>query len=73
MVSLDSDNGMLRNSHGQLALRDVVQFVAFKNYAKKDGQMYAECAQALTQEVLSEVPKQFIEYMKINNIKPDNK
>jgi hypothetical protein len=32
MKQLDSDDALLRNSRGEQALRDVVQFVKFKKY-----------------------------------------
>jgi len=32
MKQLDSDDALLRNSRGEMALRDVVQFVKFKKY-----------------------------------------
>lgn len=32
MKQLDSDDALLRNSRGEQAIRDVVQFVKFKKY-----------------------------------------
>lgn len=58
MICLDSDNYMLEDSHGKKAVRDIVQFVVF-NEAMKKGD--------LAEQVLHEVPNQFIGYMKMSN------
>jgi hypothetical protein len=50
MVELDSDDSLLRNSQGKPALRDIVQFVEFREFAKKGIELLAE-------EVLREVPE----------------
>ena len=62
MEKLDCDDGYLRNSAGQKASRDIVQFVEFRNY-KSDLSILAE-------EVLREVPNQLVSYMIANNIQP---
>ena len=36
MVELDGDNQILRNSRGEPALRDIVQFVEFKDFNPQD-------------------------------------
>ena len=64
MKQLDSDDAMLVDSRGQLAVRDIVQFVKFKKYAKQGGQKLAE-------KVLAEVPEQLISYMNYKNLKPN--
>ena len=51
MEILDSDTGYIRNSSGQEASRDIVQFVEFKSCNQQGD---------LAQEVLSEVPEQFL-------------
>ena len=63
MVELDSDDTILRDSHGRAALGDIVQFVKFSDFAYKGSDLLAE-------EVLQEVPDQFVQYMMRNNIKP---
>lgn len=49
MVELDGDEVALRNSKGQVAARDIVQFVKFNDFASADISLLAE-------EVLREVP-----------------
>ena len=49
MVELDGDEVALRNSKGQVAARDIVQFVKFADFAHADISLLAE-------EVLREVP-----------------
>jgi predicted lipoprotein len=46
----------LRNSRGVAAKRDIVQFVEFNEFTNKDFSLLAE-------EVLKEVPDQFVGYM----------
>lgn len=41
MKELDSDDALLRDSRGQLAIRDVVQFVKFKKYISQGPQKLA--------------------------------
>lgn len=48
MRQLDSDRAILRDSFGQAAVRDIVQFVKFRKYMNN--------ANALAAEVLKEVP-----------------
>jgi hypothetical protein len=47
MRQLDSDGSVLRASNGQPAVRDLVQFVKFKEYQTID---------RLAEEVLREIP-----------------
>jgi hypothetical protein len=56
MVQLDGDDQILRNSRGVAARRDIVQFVEFNEFKNKDISLLAE-------EVLREVPDQFVGYM----------
>jgi hypothetical protein len=65
MKELDSDGGYLQDSEGNTASRDLVQFVEFNKY-KDDLTL-------LHEDVLREVPKQFMEYMTDNGIKPNLK
>lgn len=63
MHELDSDDQLL--TAGPLtAARDIVQFVAFKDFEGKG-------LEALAQAVLAEVPTQLLQYMKQQNILPN--
>lgn len=63
MHELDSDDQLL--TAGQLkAARDIVQFVAFRDFVGKG-------MEALAQSVLAEVPTQMLTYMKQQNILPN--
>ena len=63
MNELDSDDKKLTiGTH--VALRDIVQFVPFRKYQGDDA------AYVLAQEVLAEVPRQLVEYMKSKGIVP---
>jgi hypothetical protein len=63
MVLLDGDNGILRNSFGEPAERDIVQFVPYRQYASN--------VDKLALEVLREIPRQFVGYFHLRNIKPN--
>jgi len=69
MEELDADKGGLK-INGVKAARDIVQFVAFKNYQKLDPSV---ANLHLAKDVLAEVPKQFLDYMKINGIVPQKR
>ena len=62
MDQLDSDNAILKDSAGNTALRDVVQFVRYNEVAKQG-------YQALSEEVLKEVPEQVTQFLMKNGIK----
>lgn len=64
MNRLDGDEGGLRNSRGQAAARDIVQFVPFRKYGPSR-------ASALAKEVLEEIPAQFLSYMASQGIAPN--
>lgn len=64
MKELDSDDALLRDTRGQLAVRDVVQFVKFKKYITQGPQKLAE-------KVLKEVPDQLVAFMQAKNIQPN--
>jgi hypothetical protein len=64
MKQLDSDKAILRNSRGQAAQRDIVQFVKYSKHAK-DG------SHKLSEKVLAELPDQFIRYMNMKGLKPN--
>ncbi|MES1915803.1 MAG: hypothetical protein MHM6MM_007702 [Cercozoa sp. M6MM] len=63
METLDGDEQQLRNSRGQPAARDIVQFVPFRKFVQQG-------AAALARETLAEIPHQFLEYMRLNRIEP---
>lgn len=63
MEALDGDDGLLRNSRGKSAARDIVQFVPFTKYANSVG--------ALTRETLAEIPQQVCEYFTKKGIMPN--
>lgn len=69
MEELDADKGGL-TINGVRAARDIVQFVAFNNYHYLDPSV---AHLHLAKDVLAEVPKQFMDYMKINGIVPQKK
>ncbi|CAB1334707.1 unnamed protein product [Coregonus sp. 'balchen'] len=63
MRMLDGDDGILRSPKGEPCLRDIVQFVPFRNF--KHGSP-AELAKT----VLAEVPNQVVDYYNNKGIKP---
>eukprot|EP00349_Pseudokeronopsis_sp_Brazil_P003677 CAMPEP_0202958088 /NCGR_PEP_ID=MMETSP1396-20130829/2430_1 /ASSEMBLY_ACC=CAM_ASM_000872 /TAXON_ID= /ORGANISM="Pseudokeronopsis sp., Strain Brazil" /LENGTH=110 /DNA_ID=CAMNT_0049675931 /DNA_START=1222 /DNA_END=1551 /DNA_ORIENTATION=+ len=64
MQELDADDDVLRDARGRAAQRDVVQFVKFKDYRSAGIELLAE-------EVLREVPTQFVQYMMSRGIQPN--
>ncbi|KAM4027074.1 copine-4 [Anomaloglossus baeobatrachus] len=63
MQMLDGDDGILRSPKGEPCLRDIVQFVPFRNFK------HASPA-ALAKSVLAEVPNQVVDYYNGKAIKP---
>ncbi|XP_053468260.1 copine-4 [Ictalurus furcatus] len=63
MQMLDGDDGILRSPKGEPVLRDIVQFVPFRNF--KHGS-----PAALAKSVLAEVPNQVVDYYNSKGIKP---
>ncbi|KAJ8252708.1 hypothetical protein COCON_G00220200 [Conger conger] len=55
MQILDGDDGVLRSPKGEPVLRDIVQFVPFRDFKTASPAALAKC-------VLAEVPKQVVEY-----------
>ncbi|XP_025064932.1 copine-7 [Alligator sinensis] len=55
MQILDGDDGILRSPKGEPVLRDIVQFVPFREFKNASPTALAKC-------VLAEVPKQVVEY-----------
>ena len=67
MEALDSDKGLLK-SDGQVASRDIVQFVELRRFVSlRSGTWNRE---ALADQVLFEIPKQLTDWMKMRGIKP---
>ncbi|ESO90286.1 hypothetical protein LOTGIDRAFT_178865 [Lottia gigantea] len=64
MNTLDGDNGMLRAPNGEVAKRDIVQFVPFRDFK----QAYPA---ELARHVLAEVPKQVTGYYKMRGLVPN--
>ena len=65
MEELDGDEVRLRNSRGEQAVRDIVQFVEFKDFSSNQD------LGVLAEEVLKEVPDQIVSYMMMKGIKPE--
>uniref|UniRef100_A0A674E394 Copine-4-like n=1 Tax=Salmo trutta TaxID=8032 RepID=A0A674E394_SALTR len=63
MQMLDGDDGILRSPKGEPVLRDIVQFVPFKDFK------HASPA-ALAKSVLAEVPNQVVDYYNAKGIRP---
>ncbi|XP_063778435.1 copine-4 [Pseudophryne corroboree] len=63
MQMLDGDDGILRSPKGEPVLRDIVQFVPFRNFK------HASPA-ALAKSVLAEVPNQVVDFYNGKGIKP---
>lgn len=63
MNVLDGDHGKMKDSKGNEASRDIVQFVPFSKVGKDKNK--------LAEFVLAEVPKQFASYMKSKDRKPN--
>ncbi|KAM6967971.1 copine-4 [Aplochiton taeniatus] len=63
MQMLDGDDGILRSPRGEPVLRDIVQFVPFKDFKHAS-------PSALAKSVLAEVPSQVVEYYNSKGMKP---
>ncbi|XP_034718586.1 copine-3-like isoform X2 [Etheostoma cragini] len=64
MEALDSDDKLLRTPRGDVASRDIVQFVPFRDFQGN--------SVALAQSVLAELPDQVASFFKSYNLKPPN-
>lgn len=67
MSELDSDNGLL-SAGGRTASRDIVQFVAFRDYLNQPDPYRA--GQELARALLAEIPNQLVSFMKSKNLSP---
>uniref|UniRef100_A0A8C0JWG1 Copine-7 n=2 Tax=Canis lupus dingo TaxID=286419 RepID=A0A8C0JWG1_CANLU len=63
MQTLDGDDGVLRSPRGEPALRDIVQFVPFRELKSASPAALAKC-------VLAEVPRQVVEYYSHKELPP---
>lgn len=70
MDELDSDRDLLRAPSGRVAKRDIVQFVPFNKFLG-NGIDPSLARIYLAQEVLREIPGQFVSYMKHRGIVPN--
>lgn len=60
MEILDGDDGLLQSTTGRKSLRDIVQFVPYRRFASSPEDLAAE--------VLQEIPRQFMDYVKAEKI-----
>ena len=67
MDELDGDTVSL-SYNGMQAVRDIVQFVPFRNFQSARDPVTARAL--LASEVLGEIPGQVVQYMKNGNIQP---
>ncbi|XP_078249408.1 RNA-binding protein 12 isoform X5 [Pogona vitticeps] len=63
MEFLDGDDGVLKSLTGEPVVRDIVQFVPFRQFQNAP-------REALAQTVLAEVPKQLVSYFKMVGLAP---
>uniref|UniRef100_A0A8C5C8T6 Copine 3 n=1 Tax=Gadus morhua TaxID=8049 RepID=A0A8C5C8T6_GADMO len=63
MEFLDGDDGRLRSQTGESAMRDIVQFVPFRDFQNAP-------SQALAQSVLAELPQQVATFFGLFGLKP---
>ncbi|KAG7216719.1 hypothetical protein INR49_021102 [Caranx melampygus] len=66
MEFLDGDDGRLRSMSGEAAMRDIVQFVPFRQFQNAP-------IQALAQSVLAELPQQVASFFTLFKLKPPKK
>ena len=64
MEELDADVKPLVDTSGRKMERDIVQFVPFNEILQKAGNSLANAQIDLAREVLAEVPRQFLSFMK---------
>ncbi|XP_056105215.1 copine-3 isoform X1 [Rhinichthys klamathensis goyatoka] len=65
MEILDADDGRLKSITGEAAVRDIVQFVPFRNFQNSPKEELAKC-------VLAEVPGQVVTFFNMMKILPPN-
>ncbi|OMJ95503.1 hypothetical protein SteCoe_1100 [Stentor coeruleus] len=64
MIDLDADIKPLVDSNGTKMIRDIVQFIPFRNF---EGSM-----SALAKEVLAEIPREIVNFFKMKSIIPND-
>jgi hypothetical protein len=64
MIELDADQHALTASNGEVARRDIVQFVSFNDFHNR-----ADAEAALARESLAELPQHVMEYMAMENMR----
>ncbi|XP_014901432.1 copine-3 isoform X1 [Poecilia latipinna] len=65
MEFLDGDDGRLRSLSGEAAMRDIVQFVPFRNFQNAPSEVLAK-------SVLAEVPAQLVDFFCTMKLNPPN-
>uniref|UniRef100_A0AAY4DNZ3 C2 domain-containing protein n=1 Tax=Denticeps clupeoides TaxID=299321 RepID=A0AAY4DNZ3_9TELE len=65
MEFLDGDSSVLRSHTGEEAIRDIVQFVPFRDFRNAP-------KETLAKSVLAELPQQVTQYFKQRNLSPSN-
>ncbi|XP_071369124.1 copine-3-like isoform X3 [Centroberyx affinis] len=65
MEFLDGDDGLLRSASGEAAMRDIVQFVPFRQFQNSPREV-------LAQSVLAEVPGQVVDFFRTMKLRPSN-
>ncbi|CDQ75825.1 unnamed protein product [Oncorhynchus mykiss] len=65
MEFLDGDSSVLRSYTGEEAVRDIVQFVPFRDFRNAP-------KETLAKSVLAELPQQVTQYFKQRNLSPSN-
>ncbi|KAK4375490.1 hypothetical protein RND71_006167 [Anisodus tanguticus] len=63
MEILDADKQRLESTRGCVAVRDIVQFVPYRDVQSGD---------SVLQSLLAELPSQFLEYMRLKKIQPSS-
>ncbi|XP_030624036.1 copine-3 isoform X2 [Chanos chanos] len=63
MEILDGDDGRLRSPTGEPAVRDIVQFVPYRQFQNGPRELLAQC-------VLAELPDQVVSYFRSRNLQP---
>ena len=71
MNVLDADDKPLVDTNGRKMSRDIVQFVPFSEIIQKANNNVVAARIELAREVLAEVPRQFLDYMKMAGVTAD--
>lgn len=71
MEILDGDKVILKDKSGRQSQRDIVQFVALRDFQVKLDPYQA--GQELAKNLLKEVPDQLVSYMNLKGLAPGNR